>query len=285
MSITAERPTRRTISYPTSDGRPMAETETHRDLMVDHIDVLKRWFEDRDDVCVSGNMLMFYEEGNKHKHVSPDVFVVHGIPKRVRDNYLIWEEGRAPNVVFEFTSKSTRSEDTKTKMALYQDVLKVPEYFLFDPRGEYLKPRFQGYRLVDGEYVPIKLTKNGQMRSRQLGLVLVPAGDRLRFVDPATGRILPTTAESRKAESEARKAETKARRLAERETEKAREQVSQFQIEAQAALERKNAAERRAEAAIRDAESADARASAAEGELERVRQLLAKLTESGERSA
>ncbi len=36
-------------------------------------------------VCVSGNMLMFYEEGNRRKHVSPDVFVVRGIPKKQRD--------------------------------------------------------------------------------------------------------------------------------------------------------------------------------------------------------
>ena len=39
---------------------------------------------------------MYYVEGDKHRHVSPDVFVVRGIPKGLRDYYLVWEEGRAP---------------------------------------------------------------------------------------------------------------------------------------------------------------------------------------------
>jgi len=206
-------PTVRTNSYPTTDGRPMAETDLHRLLMIDLLQALEDWFADDPDLYVSENLLLFYEEGNKRRHVSPDVFVVFGVPKRVRENYLLWEEGRGPNVVIELTSSSTRREDTDKKHDLYRDVLRVPEYFLFDPYGDYLDPRFQGYRLAGGTYRPMRL-KDGRLRSRQLGLDLVPDGRQLRLVDPATGQRLPTRAEARLVADQARlAAEAEAERL------------------------------------------------------------------------
>ena len=87
----------KTNGYPTTDGKPMAETDAHRDNMVNAIDVLRRRYDDDPQVYVSGNMLMFYVRGNKRKHLAPDVFVVFGVPKHMRDNYLIWEEGKAPD--------------------------------------------------------------------------------------------------------------------------------------------------------------------------------------------
>lgn len=55
---------------------------------------LQWYFRDRDDVYVSGNLFVYYEEGNPKKCVAPDVFVVFGVPKRRRRVYLVWEEGR-----------------------------------------------------------------------------------------------------------------------------------------------------------------------------------------------
>jgi Uma2 family endonuclease len=172
----------------------MAETDRHRRLMLDLIQALERWFKDDPEVYVSGNLLLFYEEGNRRRHVAPDVFVVFGVPKRERPNYLLWEEARGPNVVIELTSSSTRREDTRFKLDLYREVLRVPEYFLFDPFGDYLKPRFQGYRLVANEYQPMRL-KAGRLRSRQLGLWLEPDGNALRLVDPASNVRLQTPEE------------------------------------------------------------------------------------------
>jgi Uma2 family endonuclease len=176
----------------------MAETDFHRQLMTALIEALEDRYADDPDVYVSGNLLLFYVRGNKRKHISPDVFVVFGVPKRPRINYLTWEEGRGPGVVIELTSSSSRREDTSKKFALYQDVLRVPEYFLFDPFGDYLKPRFQGNRLVGGQYRPMR-PKDGRLRSRQLNLILEPDGKQLRLVDPETGLRLPTRAEARAA--------------------------------------------------------------------------------------
>src|SRR5919202_5827614 len=161
--------------YPTTDRKPMAETDTHRDLMLKLIETLKHHFAAQPRVYVSGNLLVFYEEGNKRRHVSPDVFVVRGVAKRVRPNYLVWQEGKPPQVVIELTSKTTRREDLGKKLELYRDTLKVQEYFLFDPLGDYLTPRLQGYRLRGGEYHPIRPAE-GRLPSRVLRLHLEQSG-------------------------------------------------------------------------------------------------------------
>lgn len=193
--------------YPTSDGRPMAETDTHRILMVTSIDTLDWFFADEALVYVSGNLLVFYERGNKRKHVSPDTFVVKGVPKGNRDNYLIWEEGKTLDAAIEYTSKSTRDEDVTFKFGLYER-LKVKEYFLFDPLGDYLDPRLKGYRLRGGKYVAIH-DVDGRLPSQVLGLHLEQAGKELRFYDPAAKNWLPT-AEERLAQAEEKQAQTEA---------------------------------------------------------------------------
>jgi Uma2 family endonuclease len=182
------------IRYPTSDGRPMAETDLHRDIMVDTIQKLDSFFAPKPMVYVSGNLLIYYVHGNKRKHVSPDVFVAFGVPKKKRDYYLTWEEGKNPSVVIEITSSSTRREDVKKKFELYRDVLEVKEYFLFDPRSDYLKPRLTGYRLSKGDYVPISVVQ-GRMPSRVLGLQLEAEDANLRLYDPQTGGWLATSGE------------------------------------------------------------------------------------------
>ena len=216
------------IEYPTSDGKPMAETEDHRDLLIDTIRTLQLHPPTARRFYVSGNLLMYYEEGNKRKHVSPDVFAVEGLSTdESRLYYLTWVEGKTPDVIFELTSKSTKREDQVKKFELYRDVLKVKEYILFDPHGDYLKPRLKGFRLIRGEYEPIKPRADGSLLCKVLGLILEAHGNVLRFRDPATGELLPTPEEAReraevaqlRAEAEAellrRENEALRRRLAE----------------------------------------------------------------------
>lgn len=187
--------TSRDVDYPTRDGRPMGETEVHRDDMIDLIQSLQGHFADDPGVCVSGNLMMYYVEGDKRRHVSPDVFVVRGIPRRPRLYYLVWEEGKGPDLVIELTSPSTRREDQGKKLVLYRDTLRVGEYFLFDPFEEYLKPSLQGYRLVAGRYEPIA-PEAGRLPSAVLGLHLERQGTALRLYDPRAGLWLPTAREN-----------------------------------------------------------------------------------------
>ena len=59
------------VFYPESDGQPMAETDVHRDLMIDLIAMLREYFHDDPHVYISGNLLLYYEEGNPRRSVAP----------------------------------------------------------------------------------------------------------------------------------------------------------------------------------------------------------------------
>jgi Uma2 family endonuclease len=196
MATVSESALRKTLPYPTSDGKPMAETDWHRILMIDLIQTLENWFADDPKVYVSGNLLMFYVPGDRRRHLSPDVFVVKGVPKHKRLYYLVWEEKKGPDIVIELTSKSTRNEDLKKKFELYQGILEVSEYFLFDPLGDYLKPPLMGYRLQGEKYRPISPIKN-RLPSQTLQLHLEHDGENLRLYEPKSGHWLPTPAEER----------------------------------------------------------------------------------------
>jgi Uma2 family endonuclease len=200
----------------------MAETDKHRDLAVYVLEALKLHFLDNPDVYISGNNFVYYEEGKPRACVSPDVYVVFGVPMRQRDCYMAWKEGgRLPDVVFEFTSRKTRREDTHRKRPQYEKTLRVPEYFLFDPTGDYLSPRLQGYRLGEDGYVPLEVV-DGRLHSERLNLDLVQQGEWLRLYDPQRAVWLLTLEEqARRAEQEAT-----ARLAAETETERLREELA-----------------------------------------------------------
>jgi Uma2 family endonuclease len=107
------------IEYPESDGKPVGETDVHRREILHTIETLERHFRNVPDIYVSGNLMFYYEEGNPSAVVSPDVFVVKGVRKGLRRTYKLWDEGVAPCVVIEMTSRSTRLEDKGNKRALY----------------------------------------------------------------------------------------------------------------------------------------------------------------------
>jgi Uma2 family endonuclease len=181
--------------YPTTDGRPAAETDWHRDLMGELIDTLRTHFRNiQPPAYVSGTLLVFHERGNKKGYVSPDVFVVRGVSNHSRPNYLTWMEGKGPDVVIELTSRLTRREDLETKFRHYQYVLCVKEYFLFDVNSEYLDPPLRGFRLRAGNYRPIRPV-DGRLPSQVLGLHLEQADRSLRLYDPLARCRLPTSAE------------------------------------------------------------------------------------------
>jgi Uma2 family endonuclease len=162
------------IEYPTSDGQPMAETTLHRKVMSDIIEGLEWRYADVADVWVGGNLFLYYEKGNRKKSVAPDVLLVRGVRKWARDCFFLWEE-KTPELIFEITSRSTRNEDEGKNKDTYER-LGVPELVLFDPYGEYLDPRLQGYRLQRGRYRRIRLNADGSLDLRTAGITVRPEG-------------------------------------------------------------------------------------------------------------
>ena len=181
-------PLEQEIEYPTSDGQPMAETTLHRKVMNDLIEGLEDHYADVPDVWVGGNLFLCYEKGNPSACRAPDVLLAKGVAKWDRPNYLLWEE-TPPSLIVEVTSRKTRHEDLRDKKPIYERI-GVEEYLLFDPYGEYLKPRLQGFRLESRRYQPIRLEEDGSLLSRTTGVTFRPEGQRLRMVDTATGEQL-----------------------------------------------------------------------------------------------
>lgn len=220
------------IEYPTSDGRPMAESNLHRKVMADLIAALERHYRNDPHAWAGGNFLLYYEKGNPRASISPDVVLVRGVEKWDRPLYKLWEEGQPPHFVIEVTSSSTRREDLARKKDLYQR-LGVSEYFLFDPTGDYLNPRLQGYRLEQGKYLRLAQETDGSLLSQVTGLRLRPEGLNLRLIDVRTDRKLLWIAE----EAEARE---KAERRAE-EAAAARDRLEKELASLRAELERTRA--------------------------------------------
>jgi Uma2 family endonuclease len=184
------------IEYPESDGKPAAETQAHFNVITMLVTLLTEYFRHVVDVFVAGNLMFYFEKEDPQAGISPDVFVVKGLDKKLRCVYKLWEEGRVPSVAIEITSKGTRLEDKGNKKAVYA-AIGVQEYFLFDPLAEYLEPSLQGFRLRGDEYERIVPNNDGSLHSQELGLCLYREGPMLRLYEAATGDKLMTIAELR----------------------------------------------------------------------------------------
>jgi Uma2 family endonuclease len=180
-------PTSRTDNLPERFAN--AESDLHRDLTMDLLMMLQDHFTDDPQVYVSGSLPIYYDEKEPAKYIAADLFVVRGVENRRRTAYRIWEEGRGPETVIELTSRATRKEDMGDKCRIYAAKLRVPEYFLFDPNGDYLKSRLVGYTLHAGKYAKIRAVA-GRLPSKRLGLRLERDDAQLRLFNPKTGQYL-----------------------------------------------------------------------------------------------
>jgi Uma2 family endonuclease len=201
MAISSVPTKTQVVQYPESDGKPMTETDLHALVLIYLRSALDFHFRNDPNTYVPGNLMLYYEEGNPSASVSPDVFVVKGVAKKVRRVYKTWEEGKAPDVAIELTSRSTRLEDLGTKRALYAE-LGVTEYFLYDPYQEYLRPPLQGFHLDKGNYTPITADALGKLRSQILNLDLQIVKGDLRLFDPRAQKYLLTPLEAQETAAE-----------------------------------------------------------------------------------
>jgi Uma2 family endonuclease len=195
---------------PCDDGVPM-ETQRHKLQMDLLIDALLPWLAARKDGYVGGNMFVYFSAAQlkTEEFRGSDFFAVLGVPKTERKSWVVWEEGKAPDVVIELLSESTAPQDKTEKKEIYQDRLRVPEYFWYDP---FNPEDWAGFMLRDGNYEPLSLETGERFFSQRLGLALVRWQGEYKGVEAvwlrwATfgGDLLPT--ESERTEQERQRAE------------------------------------------------------------------------------
>ena len=142
-------PTEEHSLYPETDGKPMAASDDHRRVLIGILRGLESFFGDTPDVYVSGDILMYYVEGDPRKVVSPDVLVTFGIGRKARRTYQVWVEGKPPDFVMELSSKSTYQRDLTEKLELYRRVRGFG-VFLGGYRGAVSTFAFDGFSVGSG---------------------------------------------------------------------------------------------------------------------------------------
>lgn len=197
------------IDYPESDGRPMGETDLHRLWMVRLYNLLT-WRYRGQRVYVGSDLLVYFTQGNPRDVVVPDNFVVLDCDSGPRRTFKIWEEGRAPQVAFEITSRSRRREDVVVKPKKYGRI-GMEELFLYDPTAEYLVPPLRGFRFEQGRPIEMEPDSTGALTCRVLGLLLRLEDGQLVLRDAVTGAVLLTEAEAERMAKES--AEDEVQRL------------------------------------------------------------------------
>jgi Uma2 family endonuclease len=204
---------------PSDDGIPM-ETQRHKLQMDLLIYPLIPWLKNREEGYVGGNMFVYFSSAQvkNQDFRGPDVFVVLGVPKAERKSWVVWEEGKAPDVVIELLSEKTATEDKTTKKQIYQDRLRVPEYFWYDP---FNPEDLAGFALTEGIYQPLSFDSQNKLISQRLGLSLVRWQGTYQEVNTVwlrwanlDGTVLPTSEEkAQQAERKAQKLAAKLRKL------------------------------------------------------------------------
>ena len=182
-----------TIFYPETDGEPLPDGEMQAPLYQEIVTTLAAHFRDQPNTRVNGNTMMYYEEGNPRRHISPDCYVAFDVDVGLieeHNTYRIWAIGKPPDFVLEIASVSTASNDVGGKRELYRS-LGVGEYWRYDSTGgDFYGEPLVGEYLADGRYQRFELRRDldGAIRgySPALGLDLCWVDSRLRFYNPVT---------------------------------------------------------------------------------------------------
>ncbi len=198
-------PTQAELPY--DDGVPM-ESPRHKTQMDLLIDALMVWLAQREDGFIGGNMFVYYSlmQVKNQDFRGPDFFAVLGVPKGERRSWVVWEEGKAPDVVIELLSDSTRAQDKNEKKLIYQNQLRVSEYFWFDP---FNPDDWAGFLLEKGVYQPLIPDEQNQLVSHSLGLALQLWQGNYKGIDATwlrwatlKGELLPTYEEQERLRAE-----------------------------------------------------------------------------------
>lgn len=198
-------PTQAELPY--DDGEPM-ESARHKAQMDLLIDALIPWLSQREDGFIGGNMFVYYSlaQLRNQDFKGPDFFAVLGVPKGERRSWVVWEEGKAPDVVIELLSKSTAAADKNEKKLIYQNQMRVPEYFWYDP---FNPDDWAGFSIQQRVYQPLVPNDRNQLLSESLGLALQQWQGNYKGIDAiwlrwATfeGELLPTPEEQERQRAE-----------------------------------------------------------------------------------
>ncbi len=217
--------------FPPADiesDEPELESSLHLQQIFLLISCLELLWRERNDYFAAGNLSIYFkpEPNRPAEFRGPDFFVVLGTQKKERKSWVVYHEGGIyPHLIVEILSDSTAKSDRTTKKLLYQNIFRTPNYFWFDP----YTLEFEGFHLVDGEYVALQPNERGHLWSSRLQLFLGIHENKLRYFT-AAGDLVPTAEEGwaheqSRAEEAIQRADMETQR-ADMETQRAKEAIA-----------------------------------------------------------
>ena len=133
-----------------------------------------------DQIFSVGDMNLYYDLRYPNRYKRPDWFAVAGVPRLydgqdLRLSYVSWQEGVVPTVVVELLSPGTEKEDLgetatpssgiPTKWQVYEQILRIPYYVIFDRYSNQLR----AFQIVGDRYQPLDVSQRA---------ILIPAWER-----------------------------------------------------------------------------------------------------------
>lgn len=223
------------------DDGECLESNRHRIAMNVLIAAVHEAFAGRQDYFTGGNMFVYFnsEQARNRDFKGPDFFVALNVDgTKKRQGWVVWEEdGRYPNVIVELMSPSTAREDLGPKKDVYEQIFRLPEYFVYNP---FAPNSFRGWRLTGQGYEELTKDDRGWLWCDSLGFWLgtwegtlqQEKATWLRFFDAEGNLILLpeelAKIETQRAEDERQRAEDETQR-AEDERQRAEEALSELE--------------------------------------------------------
>ena len=124
-----------------------------------------------DNCFVGSDLNVYYDLNNPLWHKRPDWFLAIGVPfqyenRDLRLSYVTWQEDANPFLVVELISPSTADEDfgrtvaqpggPPTKWTVYEQILQIPYYVVFDRYSD----RLRAFKLEGKQYDEQPLSEN-----------------------------------------------------------------------------------------------------------------------------
>lgn len=190
----------------------------------------------------ASDMNLYFDSKHPSWCKRPDWFAVVGVSRLYEDrdmrlSYVVWQEGVNPFVIVELLSPRTAKEDLEqtvaepggapTKWEVYEQILRVPYYVLFDRYSDMLKV----YKLSGGQYQEV-IPENNRIWVPELNISLGVWQGRyqgverlwLRWID-AVGNWIPTDTEMLEQERQQLEQERQLREAAQQRANRLAEQL------------------------------------------------------------
>jgi Uma2 family endonuclease len=194
--------------YPIEDE--MGEDAIQRDITELLRPLLVRYLADKGvKAYVGADQFIYWVKGNPTAVVSPDVYVMPGLPQTVRPRcWKVWLANVVPSFALEVMAWDKKRKDVTESPERYGE-LGTQELVIFDPYAferRRVGPRFRVHRRnAQGKLALVEETNADRVHSEALGCFVRAVGEtvdlRLRIgTGPKGDELFPTDAELAKAE-------------------------------------------------------------------------------------